>query len=274
MTTSPLIITCAIIGAELTREVYPHLPLTPIELAIAAAEAVHAGASIIHLHVRDEEGKPTQRVEIFQEVTEAIRNRCDCIIQYSTGGAVGTPLSERHIPLRLRPDMATLSMGTMNFGSEIYENTEQTIETIAAAIQARGIMPELEIFDYGMLDTVARLLIRGTIPPRFHLNFVLGVPGGMAANPENLFLLWHRLEAGQTWTVSAMGRHQLPLTTLAMTLGGHVRLGLEDNIYYRKGEYTLSNAQLIERTVRIARELERPVATVAEARKILALPST
>ncbi len=271
MTTEPLIITCAIVGAELTRDVYPYLPLTPDELATAAAEAVAAGASIIHLHVRDEEGKPTQRVEIFQEVSELIRSRCDCILQYSTGGAVGTPLNDRHQPLRLRPDMATLSMGTMNFGTEIYENSEQTIETIAAAINKEGILPELEIFDYGMLDTVERLLARGTIPPRFHINFVLGVPGGMAATPENLFLLWRRLAPGQTWTASAMGRHQLPLTTLAMTMGGHVRLGLEDNIYYRRGEYALSNAQLVERTVRIAGELERPVATVTEARRILGL---
>lgn len=271
MTTEPLIITCAIVGAELTRDVYPYLPLTADELATAAAEAVAAGASIIHLHVRDEEGKPTQRPEIFERATEAIRRRCDCIIQYSTGGAVGTPLSDRYQPLRLRPEMATLSMGTMNFGTEIYENSEQTIETIAAAIQKEDILPELEIFDYGMLDTVDRLFARGTIPPRFHINFVLGVPGGMAATPENLFLLWRRLSPDQTWTASAMGRHQLPLTTLAMTMGGHVRLGLEDNIYYRRGEYALSNAQLIERTVRIAGELERPVATVTEARRILGM---
>lgn len=271
MPVKPLIVTCAIVGAELTREIYPQLPLTPAELAIAAEEAVAAGASIIHLHVRDEAGLPTQRVEIFEEVTTQIRRRCDCILQYSTGGAVGTPLAERHLPLRLRPEMATLSMGTMNFGAEIYENSEQTIETIAAAIRAENIMPELEIFDCGMLDTTERLLSRGPIPPRFHINFVLGVPGGMAATAANLFFLTQRLHPGQTWTASAIGRHQLPLTTLAMTIGGHIRLGLEDNIYYRKSELAQSNAQLIERSVRIARELERPVATVAETRALLSL---
>ncbi|MDP3481599.1 MAG: 3-keto-5-aminohexanoate cleavage protein [Desulfoprunum sp.] len=271
MPTKPLIITCAIVGAELTREIYPHLPLTPAELATAAVEAVAAGASIIHLHVRDEQGKPTQRLEVFQEVTEQIRRRCDCILQYSTGGAVGTPLAERHQSLCLRPEMATLSMGSMNFGPEIYENSERTIETIAAAIRTENIMPELEIFDFGMLDTTERLLAKGTIPPRFHINFVLGVPGGMAATPQNLFLLTQSLKPGQTWTVSAIGRHQLPLTTLAMTMGGHIRLGLEDNIYYRKGQLALSNAQLIQRSVRIACELERPVATVAEARAMLGL---
>ncbi len=136
--TDPLIISCAIVGAELTREVYPLLPLTPNELAISAAEAVEAGASVIHLHVRDEDGKPTQRVDVFEEVTEQIRKRCDCILQYSTGGAVGTPLEQRYAPLALKPEMATLSMGTMNFGSEIYENTNHTIDTIAGTIRDNG----------------------------------------------------------------------------------------------------------------------------------------
>ncbi len=271
MPTEPLIITCALVGAELTRDVYPGLPLTSVELATAAAEAVEAGASIIHLHVRDERGRPTQHVEVFREVSEQIRRRCDCILQYSTGGAVGTPLAERHLALALRPEMATLSMGTMNFGAQIYENSLQTIEIIAAAIRAKDIMPELEIFDCGMLDTVERMVAQGTIPPRFHINFVLGVPGGMAATAHNLCLLTQKVKPGQTWTVSAMGRHQLPLTTMAMAMGGHIRLGLEDNIYYRRGELARSNAQLIGRAIRIAAELERPVAKTSEARALLSL---
>ncbi len=271
MPTEPLIITCALVGAELTRDVYPDLPLTPDELATAAAEAVEAGASIIHLHVRDERGRPTQRVEVFREVSEQIHRRCDCILQYSTGGAVGTPLAERHLALALKPEMATLSMGTMNFGPQIYENSQQTIETIAAAIRARDIMPELEIFDWGMLDTAERMVAKGTLPPRFHINFVLGVPGGMAATVRNLCLLSQRLPPGQTWTVSAMGRHQLPLTSMAMAMGGHIRLGLEDNIYYRRGQLARSNAQLIERACRIAAELERPIAKTSEARTLLSL---
>jgi 3-keto-5-aminohexanoate cleavage enzyme len=256
MTDAPLIITCPVVGAELTREVYPHLPITPEEIAEAARGGVEAGASIIHLHVRDEQGKPTQRTDVFETVTRKIRDRCECILQYSTGGAVGTPLEERCGPVKLKPDMATLSMGTMNFGPDIYENTEDTIRTISAAIQENGVMPELEIFDYGMMETI---------------DFVLGVPGGMTGDIRNLILLKDRLSPGQTWTVAGIGRYQLPLSTHAIAMGGHVRVGIEDNMYYRKGEPAASNAQLIERVVRIAKEFGRAVADVEETRKILAL---
>ncbi len=269
MMTDPLIISCAIVGAELTRKQYPNLPLSPIEIAEAAEEAVVAGATVIHLHVRDEEGKPSQRPDLFQEVSEQIRNRCDCILQYSTGGAVGTPLKERCAPLVLKPDMATLSMGTMNFGSGVYENTFHTIETIAGNIRKNGVMPELEIFDYGMLDTMAWMLHKGKLPKEYHVDFVLGIPGGMAATISNLILLSQRLQTTQPWTVAAIGRHQLPLTTHAIAMGGHVRVGIEDNIYYRKGEPARSNSQFVERAVRLAKELGRPIATVNEARNIL-----
>ncbi len=271
MTTDPLIISCAVVGAELTRESYPHLPLTPEEIAHSAAKAVEAGATVIHLHVRDEDGRPSQRVDIFQEVSEKIHDKCDCILQYSTGGAVGTPLEERFAPLQLRPEMATLSMGTMNFGSEIYENTIHTIETIAREIENNGIMAELEIFDYGMMDTMEHLLQKGTIPKKYHVDFVLGIPGGMTASIKNLVLLTERLKKNQSWSVAVVGRHQLPMTTHAIAMGGHIRVGIEDNIYYRKGELASSNSQFVKRSVRLANELGRPVATLAEARTRLCL---
>jgi len=269
MTDNPLIITCAIVGAELTKHDYPYLPLTPEELAESAQRAVEAGASIIHLHVRDEEGKPSQRVDIFEEVTNRIRERCECILQYSTGGAVRTTLKERCAPLKLRPEMATLSMGTMNFGPDIFENTENTIRTISQAIQDNGVMPELEIFDYGMLETAERYIKKKYIPEKFHIDFVLGVPGGMSGEIKNLNFLVDRLRSGQTWTVAGVGRFQLSLTAHAICMGGHVRVGLEDNIYYRKGELARSNAQFVERVVRIAKELERHIATVGMAKEIL-----
>jgi 3-keto-5-aminohexanoate cleavage enzyme len=271
MTTNPLMITCAVVGAELSKEDYPYLPITPEEIAESARGAVDAGASIIHLHVRDEEGKPTQRVDIFSEVTRRIRERCECIVQYSTGGAVGTPLDQRCAPLKLKPDMATLSMGSMNFGPDIFENTEPTILAISRVIQENGVMPELEIFDYGMMDTVDRFVKKCFIPEKFHVDFVLGVPGGMMGEIKNLILLKDRLSPGQTWTVAGLGRFQLPLSAHAIAMGGHVRVGIEDNIYYRKGKLAKSNAQLVERVVRIARELDRPVATVKEAREMLGL---
>jgi len=271
MAINPLIITCAIVGAELSKEDYPDLPTTPRELAEAARGAVEAGASIIHLHVRDEQGKPSQRVDIFEEVTKKIRQHCECILQYSTGGAVGTPLDQRCAPLKLKPEMASLSMGSMNFGPDIFENTEKTIRTISQAIQENRVMPELAIFDCGMMDTVDRFLKKGFIPEKFHVGLVLGVPGGMSGEVRNLVYLTNRLRPGQTWTVGGMGRFQLPLSAHAIAMGGHVRVGIEDNIYYRKGELAKSNAQLVERVVRIAEELDRPVATVEQAKQILEL---
>jgi 3-keto-5-aminohexanoate cleavage enzyme len=271
MTNSPLIIACAIVGAELSKEDYPDLPTTSDELAEAARGAVEAGASIIHLHVRDEQGKPTQRVDVFQEVTRKIRQRCKCILEYSTGGAVGTPLHERCAPLKLKPEMASLSMGTMNFGPDIFENSENTIRTISQAIQENGVMPVLVIFDYGMMDTTYRYLKKGYIPEKFQIGFVLGAPGGMGGDVRNLVALKDRLSPGQAWTVAGVGRFQLPVSAHAIAMGGHVRVGLEDNIYYRKGELAKSNAQLVERVVRIAKELDRPIATLEETREMMGL---
>lgn len=271
MGNNPLIITCPIVGAELTGEDTVFLPITPDELASSAKAAVEAGASIIHLHVRDKEGKPTQRVDIFQEVTDKIRTQCNCILQYSTGGAVGTDLQERCAPLKLKPEMASLTMGTMNFGPDIFENSEMTIRTIAQAMEENEVMAELEIFDYGMMETVDRYLKKGYIPEKFHIDFVLGVPGGMGGEIKNLIYLVERLKPDQTWSAAGIGRFQLPLSAHAIAMGGHVRVGFEDNIYYRQGELAKSNSQLISRAVRIANELDRPVATVAQAREILGL---
>lgn len=271
MTDNPLIISCPIVGAELRREDYPYLPITPDEIANAAKEVVRAGASIIHLHVRDEEGKPSQSVDIFKEVSDKIRERCDVILQYSTGGAVGTPLAERCAPLELKPEMASLSMGTMNFGKEIFENSENTIRQILKAITENGVMPELEIFDYGMMETVHRYIKKKYLPEKFHIGFILGVQGGMRGNIKSLVLLTDDLSPEQLWSVAGIGRYQLPITMHAIAMGGHVRVGVEDNIYYRKGELAKSNEQLIKRVVRIANEMDRQVATVSDAQFILGL---
>ncbi len=271
MKNNPLIITCPVVGAELTKKDTPHLPITPKQIANAAKEAVKAGASIVHLHVRDKDGKPSQQKEIFDDVTRKIRKNCKCIIQYSTGGAVGTPVDERCAPLELKPDMASLSMGTMNFGPDIFENKEETIRKISKAIKKNKVMPEIEIFDFGMMDTLDRFIKKRYISGKFHVNFVLGVPGGASGELKNIVCLVDRLKPGQTWSVSGIGRFQLPLSVSAIAMGGHVRMGFEDNIYYRKGELAKSNAQLIKRVVRIAKELDRPIATVAQSRKILGL---
>ncbi|MCK5883533.1 MAG: 3-keto-5-aminohexanoate cleavage protein [Bacteriovoracaceae bacterium] len=272
MAGKPLIITCAVIGAEVNKEIYPYFPETTDALADAAADAAAAGASIIHLHVRDIDGNPTQDVATFKEVTEKIRERNkDVIIQYTTGGAAGTPLKLRCEPLTLRPEMATLSMGTLNFGPEIFENTEHIIKTIAADEVKYGVMPELEIFDYGMMEAVPKYVKKGWIPAKHHIDFVLGVPGGMSGTIHNLNMLVNMLPEGQTWCVAGVGRFQLPLTAHAIAMGGHVRVGLEDNMYFTKGVHAKSNAEFVARVARIALEMDRPVATPAETREILGL---
>lgn len=272
----PLIITCAITGAETTKERQPNLPVTPKEQADAAAEAVKAGAAIIHLHVREDDGKPSQRVERFEESIKAIRAKAPgVIIQISTGGAVGESIENRARPLSLKPEMASLNLGTMNFGEDVFFNHPRDIVGLAAKMQEHGVMPELEIYEAGMLESAFRLAKQGVIREPLHFQFVLGVPGGMSGDPRNLVhlvtLMENQARKPLHWGVAGVGRFQLPLAMQAMVMGGHVRVGFEDNIFYRKGELAMSNAQLVERVSRLAKELGREVATPAAARKMLGL---
>ncbi len=266
-----LIITAALTGAEVTREQQPALPVTPQEIAIAAEECARAGASIVHLHARKADGTPTQDRETYREIIAAIRERCDVIVQVSTGGAVGMTSTERLAPVTLKPEMATLSMGTVNFGDDVFMNHPADMETFLHAMQQNGVKPEFEIFDTGMITTLNRWLKKGLLQGPQHVDFVLGIPGGMAGTPQALMYMVEQLPPHATWTVAGIGSAQLPLGTLAILLGGHVRVGFEDNVYYRKGELASSNAQLVARIARISEELNRPVATPAEARAILGL---
>ncbi len=270
---NPVILTCAITGAETTRERQPHLPITPEEQGIAAAEAMQAGASIIHLHVREDDGKPSQRLERFAQSMEQIRQRCgkEIIIQISTGGAIGEPIENRAAPLALKPEMGSLNLGTMNFGDDVFMNHPKDILVLAERMQQHGVMPELEVYEAGMIESGLRLVKQGVLSPPLHFQFVLGVPGGMSGEPRNLMHLMSMLPEGAHWGVAGIGRYQLPCAALALSLGGHVRVGFEDNVWYRKGELAKSNAQLVARVARIAAELDRPVANPREARKILGL---
>ena len=270
----PVIITCALTGAETTKEKQPHLPVTPQEQAIAAQEAVEAGASIIHLHVREDDGSPSQRLERFEEAIEAIRKRCPkVIIQISTGGAVGEKMERRSAPLTLRPEMASLNLGTMNFGDDIFVNLPRDIVALGQRMHQLGVVPELEIYEVGMLESAFRLAKQGILREPLHFQFVLGVPGGMSGDPRNLVHLVSVLPSSEIhWGVAGIGRYQLPLAVQALVMGGHVRVGFEDNIFYHKGELAQSNAQLVSRVARIARELGREVATAEQARKMLKIP--
>ncbi|HZS76060.1 MAG TPA: 3-keto-5-aminohexanoate cleavage protein [Ktedonobacteraceae bacterium] len=267
----PVIITAALVGAEVTREQQPHLPITPQEIISAAVECYEAGASIIHIHVRDAQGNATQDGALFSEVVEGIRARCDVITQVSTGGAVWMSAEERLQSIECRPDMATLTTGTVNFGDGVFMNNRGLVESFARRLREYGIVPEIEVFDVGMIDEALRLHSMGLISDPIHFDFVMGVPGALVADPVHLVHMVRCLPPDSTWSVAGIGRHQLTLGTIALAMGGNVRVGFEDNIYYRKGQLAKSNAELVARIARIAGELDRPVATPAQAREILQL---
>jgi 3-keto-5-aminohexanoate cleavage enzyme len=267
----PLIITVAPVGGELTLADTPHLPYTPALLGESARRVRAAGASIVHVHCRRDDGTNTHEVARFREAFEAIRGASDLIVQFSTGGALGMTPEERAAPLELRPEMATLTCGTVNFGEGIFENSFPIMRGILAQMRRFGVRPELEIFDAGHLSNAKRLAREGLLAFPQHVDFVLGVPGGLEGSVENLVDLVRALPEGCTWSVAGIGRVQLPLATAALAMGGHVRVGLEDNIYYSKGRLA-TNEELVARIARLAAELGRPVATPDEARAILGLP--
>jgi len=266
-----LIITAALTGAETSRDDNPNLPVTPEEIADAAVEACHAGASIIHLHVRDREGNPTQSAEIFGDVMEKIKSRCSAILQVSTGGAVGMSAAERAAPLSLNPEMASLTTGTVNFGKEVFSNPMPLVEELAGMMQEKGVKPEVEVFDAGMIAGARHLVRKGLLNEPLHFDFVMGVPGGISAGIRELVFLVESIPKDSTWTVAGIGRHELTLGTAAILMGGHVRVGFEDNIYYEKGVLAESNARLVERIAEVARIHQRPVASPDEARQTLNL---
>lgn len=264
-----LIITAAITGAEVSRELQPNLPLTPDEIAEEAYKCYKAGASIVHVHARDKDGNPTQDYDVYKEIKEKIEAKCDIIFQPSTGGAVYHSPEERLQPVELSPEMATLSAGTCNFGPDVFMNSEEYIEKFARRMVELGVKPEIEVFERGMIENAKKLIKKGILEGPLHFDFVLGVPGACPGNVEDLLYMVNQVPSGSTWTVAGIGRYETPLAAVAITLGGHVRVGFEDNIYYSKGVLATSNAQLVERVVRISKELGREIATPDEARKIL-----
>ncbi|MCA0385512.1 MAG: 3-keto-5-aminohexanoate cleavage protein [Firmicutes bacterium] len=266
-----LIITAALTGAEVTRAQQPHLPITPDEIAEEAFKCYEAGASIVHIHARDAEGNPTQDAEVYRQIKEKIAEKCNIIFQPSTGGAVWHTPEQRLQPVDLSPEMATLSCGTCNFGPDVFMNSEEYIEKFAVKMQEMGVKPEIEVFERGMIENAKALVKKGLVKAPLHVDFVLGVPGACPGTPEDLMFMVNQLPEGWTWTVAGIGRSELPLAVMAIILGGHVRVGFEDNVYYSKGRLATSNAELVERIVRIAKEMGREVATPDEARKILGL---
>lgn len=270
----PLIITCAITGAETTKDKQPALPITPEEQGISAREAMEAGASVIHLHVRDSHGRPSQNIDDFRRSIQEIKKQCgeEIIIQISTGGAVGETIQNRSRPLTLKPEMASLNIGSLNFGDDVFINAPKDVQEMAREIDQNGVTPELEIYEMGHLESAYTLLKKGVIKLPFHVQFVLGVPGGMSGEIDNLNHLVRYFESKKTpqcsWGVAGIGRYQLPMAEAAIERGGHVRVGFEDNIFYSKGVLATSNAQLVERVASLAREAGRVIATPTQARAL------
>lgn len=269
-----LIITAAICGAEVMKEHNPAVPYTVEECVREAKSAFDAGASIIHLHVRYDDGTPTQDKARFKEVMDAIRAEIpDVIIQPSTGGAVGMSNDERLQPLQLVPEMATLDCGTLNFGGdEVFMNTENTIIYFAERMNELDVKPELEVFDKSMIDMALRLHKKGYIRKPMHFDFVMGVNGGISGTLRDFIFLRGSIPDDATYTVAGVGRFEFPLAMAAIIDGGHVRVGLEDNVYISKGKLTSSNGELVAKVVRMAKELGRDIASPSEARAILGLP--
>lgn len=270
-----LIITAAICGAEVLKEHNPAVPYTVEEIVREAKSAYDAGASIIHLHVRWDDGTPTQDKGRFNVMMNAIKAVCpDVIIQPSTGGAVGMTNDERLQPTELNPEMATLDCGTCNFGGDdVFTNTENTIKYFGEQMIKRGIKPELEVFDKSMIDMALRLQKKGFINTPMHFDFVMGVNGGISGELRDFIFLRGSIPADATYTVAGVGRFEFPLAMAAIIDGGHVRVGFEDNVSISKGVLAKSNGEMVAKVVRMAKELGREVATPAEARVILGLES-
>ena len=267
-----LIITAAITGSRITREITPHIPITPEEIVQSSYECWQAGASIVHIHVRDPNtGQGTQEVEIFRQVFEPLREKTDLILCLTTSGIPGRnlPTEERLAPVDLKPELASFDAGSINLGGTVFINSPEFLDSAAEKMRQSGVKPEIEIFDQGMIITSLRMRDQGKLDEPLHFQFVLGTPWGAPATPKSLLHLYEHIPDNSTWSVIGIGKGHLPMSMMALSMGGHVRVGLEDNIYYSQGVLAETNAQFVERIVRISREYGREIATPAEARDIL-----
>lgn len=273
-----VIITVAQTGGLVTKSMNPNLPEQPEEIAESAYACYQEGAAICHIHARDEEGKTTGSKEVFGEIHDRIRAKCNIIIQDSTGGGPNLTFEQRIDCLHAKPEMASLNMGSLmrvsgQYAGTSFSNTRGDIETYVTRMRELGIKPEMEVYSHAMFREVENLIKKDLVEKPYYINLVMGMmyQGAVDATPKHLNSLIDFLPEGTIFNVTAVSAAQLPLTTLGMVLGGCSRVGMEDNIYYRKGEPVKSNAQLVARAVRIARELNKEPATPDEARKILGL---
>ena len=277
------VVTAALTGALTRRQHCPAIPYTPSEIAEEARRAAEAGAAIVHIHARTADGAPTWSRDTFAEIQAEVRARTDVIVNFSTG-AVGIPAEERIAHIReLRPEMAALNMGSMNYAiysprqktfhhDHVFANPFRDIRFFLEAMNAAGVRPEMECFDAGHIGNTRPLIDLGVLRPPYQFSLIMGVLGGMPASTRNLLNQVDALPAGSHWQVIGISLEQWRLAAAAITLGGNVRVGLEDNFYLSEGQMAKSNGDLVEKAVRLCHELGREVASIAEARQLLELP--
>jgi 3-keto-5-aminohexanoate cleavage enzyme len=272
-----MIVTAAIVGSRPTKKMNPAVPYSPKEITESAVECHKAGAAIAHIHVRDPvTGAPEIKIEYFKEILEGIRDKCDMIVNLSTSGSFlqGPDIGQRRLqPIFLKPDMCSLDVGSMNFYDRLFSNPSDWVEEAARCMLKNDVKPEIEVFDTGHIFQALDLIQKGFIqsPPYFQI--CMGVKWGIEASAENLLFMRSKLAPEALWCVLGVGKPQIPMITMAMILGGHVRVGFEDNIYLKQGVLASSNAQMVEVAVDLAERLGRRVVTPSEARRILSIKS-
>ncbi len=278
-----IIVSAALTGAATNRSHCPHIPYTPIEIAEEAERAVNAGASIVHIHAREDNGVPSWRTEVFEAIQREVRARCpNVIINYSTG-AIGLSVAERikHLPAT-KPEMAAFNMGSMNyaifskrakqfFWNGVFENSFDTMMAVVKSMNENGICPEMECFDTGHIRNAEPLRTMGLIPDNACYSLVMGVLGGIPATPENLIHQIKQVPEGAFWQSIVISRKQWQLTALAAMMGGNIRVGLEDNFYLPNNEMAKSNGELIEEAVNLARMMGREIASIEETRAMIGI---
>jgi 3-keto-5-aminohexanoate cleavage enzyme len=268
----PVVLTVAVTGADVTRENNPNVPYTTTEIAESSIEAAQAGATVVHLHVREDDGTPSGRPELFKDVIDRIRAGSDLVTMVSTGGANDMTIEERSTGLDAGPDLSGVESGSMNFGDETFITPPPAGRGIIARATGMGIGLEVEAFDVGHVVSAVRWLEEGILPPPLRINLVFGVPGGIDASPEALAAMLRPLPAGTFWTMTCIGRHHPRMLALALLHGAPgIRTGLEDVAYIRRGVHAPSNAALVEMAVSLARSLGREVADQAQTRELLGL---
>lgn len=268
-----VILTVATTGAWPSKKDTPYIPLQPEEIANEIYECYKAGASMAHIHVRDDEDKASMSYEKFQKTVKLVREKCDIVLNLTTSGGIGLTDEIRMKPfVELRPEMASFDCGSMNWmNNTVFENSPKFLEKLGLTMQQCNVKPEIEIFDAGMVYNALYYLKKGVLQGPLHFQFVLGAAGGMTATVENLVFLKSLIPKDSTWSALGIGRQHLPILYAALALGGNIRVGMEDNIYYGPGQLAKSNVDFIERAKRIVAELGKDIATPDEARQILGL---